>query len=169
MQNRRMLCWGVVALFSCMLLTTGCESLKKKFTRKNKSQKTEEVMIVSPRDYSANPLPNDVLYKRYFTYWKSWNQELLTSLNDRPSDIKVLDCTEQAIINLKKMATYLNEAKAKELSGYIQQTENIKDTVLEVRGLPPAQVDDLRYKSERILSAVNRKFDLTKMRPYLKS
>ena len=168
MQKRRMLCWGVVTLFSCMLLTTGCETLRKKFTRQKKNQKTEEVMIVSPRDYSAHPFPNDVLYKRYFTYWKSWNQELLTSLNDRPSDIKVLDCTEQAIINLKKMATYLNEAKAKELSGYIQQTEDIRRTILEVRGLPPAQVDDLRYKSERILSAVNRKFDLTKMRPYLK-
>jgi len=147
---------------------TGCESLRKKFTRQKKSQKTEEVMIVSPRDYSAHPLPNDVLYKQYFTYWKSWNEELVTSLNDRASDKKVLDCTEQAIVNLKKMATYLNEAKARELSGYIKQTEDIKSTVLEVRGLPPAQVDSLRYKSERILSAVNRKFDLTKMRPYLK-
>ena len=169
MQNRRILCGGVVALFFCMLLMTGCETLRKKFTRQKKNQKTEEVMIVSPRDYSAHPFPNDVLYKQYFTYWKSWNQELVTSLNERASDKKVLDCTEQAIINLKKMATYLNEAKAKELSGYIQQTEDIKSTVLEVRGLPPAQVDDIRYKSERILSAVNRKFDLTKMRPYLKS
>ena len=168
MQNRRILCGGVVALFFCMLLMTGCETLRKKFTRQKKNQKTEEVMIVSPRDYSAHPFPNDVLYKQYFTYWKSWNQELVTSLNERASDKKVLDCTEQAIINLKKMATYLNEAKAKELSGYIQQTEDIKSTVLEVRGLPPAQVDDIRYKSERILSAVNRKFDLTKMRPYLK-
>jgi hypothetical protein len=159
---------GLAAIFFLMFLLTGCETLRRKFTRQKKSQKVQEVMIVSPRDYSAHPFPSDVLYKQYFVYWKSWNQELVSSLNDRAPDIKVIDCAEQAIANLKKMATYLNDPKAKELNIYIKQTEDIKSGVLEARGLPPAQANNLRYKSERILSSVNRKFDLTKMKPYLK-
>ena len=165
-ESQRILTAGIL-VFSCVLLLTGCETLQKKFTRKKKAQK-QEVMIVSPRDYSAHPFPSDVLYKQYFIYWKSWNQELVTGFNDRASDKKVLDCTQQALINLKKMASYLREQQAKELGVYIKKTEEISDGILEVRGLPPAHADNLRYKAERILSAVNRQFDLTKMKKYLK-
>ena len=125
-------------------------------------------MIIVPRDYSAHPYPSDVMYKQYFIYWKSWNQELITSLNDYSSYKKILDCTEQAIINLKKMATYLNEVKSKELEVYIKKTEDLKAQVVASKAMPPSRMAMLRYDAERILSSVNRLFDLKKMKDNLK-
>ena len=157
-----------VLLFSFILLLTGCESLRRKFTRMKKKTQPQEEMIITPRDYDANPLPKDVLYKQYFVYWKSWNQELVTSLNDQAPLKKIKDCVEQAIANLKKMATYLSDEKAKELTVFTKETEALKVEIDQAASMPPSQLISLRYKAERILSSINRKFDLTKMRPYLK-
>jgi dsDNA-binding SOS-regulon protein len=149
-------------------LLTGCESLRKKFTRKKKSTETQEVMIITPRDYSAHPFTSDVLYKQYFIYWKSWNQELITSLTDGSSYKKVLDCVDQSLVNIKKMETYLKEDKAKELEVYVKKTEDLKNQIMESKSLPSAFVNNLRYSAERILSSVNRLFDLSKMKDHLK-
>ena len=168
MKTKKSCFLSFILIFSCILVLTGCETLRKKFTRKKKRRETEEVMVITPRDYSAHPFPNDVLYKQYFVYWKSWNQELVASLNDRDSDKKILDCVEQAIINLKKMATYLKEEKAKELDVYIKKTEDLKNEIIEAKGMPPSRLNLLRYKAERILSSVNRQFDSSKMKGFLK-
>jgi hypothetical protein len=152
----------------CVFLLTGCESLRKKFTRKRKNVETEEPMVIAPRDYSAHPFPSDVLYKQYFVYWKSWNQELVVSLNDLASYKKIVDCVEQSLVNLKKMQSYLNEAKAVEIEVYIKKTEDLKATIERVKNLPPVRMTSLRYDADRILSSVNRLFDLKKMRDHLK-
>lgn len=159
---------GLMLIFSCMFLTTGCESLRRKFTRQKKGPEHEEVMIITPRNYSEHPFPNDVLYKQYFIYWKSWNQELVSSLNDMSSYKKIVDCAEQAVINLKKMASYLNEEKAKELGVYIQKTQDLEAKIIETQSMPPSRLNLLRYDAERILNTVNRKYDLTRMKAFLK-
>jgi hypothetical protein len=157
-----------ICIVSCIFLLTGCETMRKKFVRKRKKTESTEPMVIVPRDYSAHPFPSDVLYKQYFVYWKSWNQELVESLNDRLSYKKISDCAQQALMNLKKMATYLEEEKAKELDTYIKKTEDLKGRIEYVKNLPPSQMNMLKYDAERILSAVNRKFDLGKMKDYLK-
>lgn len=157
-----------VLLFSFILFLTGCESLRKKFTRMKPKTQPQEEMIITPRDYDANPLPKDVLYKQYFIYWKSWNQELVTSLNDQSSLKKIEDCIEQAVVNLNKMATYLSDEKAKELTVFAKETEALKTELDQAASMIPSQLISLRYKAERILSSINRKFDLTKMKPFLK-
>jgi dsDNA-binding SOS-regulon protein len=149
-------------------MLTGCENIRKKFTRKRKSKDSQEQMIIVPRDYSAHPFPSDVMYKQYFIYWKSWNQELITSLNDAASHKKIVDCVEQSIINLNKMVTYLNEEKAKELSVYVKKTEDLKKEIIAAKAMPPSRMTMLRYDAERILSSVNRLFDLRKMKEHLK-
>ena len=126
---------------------TGCESLRKKFTRKKKITESQEVMIITPRDYSAHPFPSDVLYKQYFIYWKSWNQELITSLSDGSSYKKVLDCVDQSLINIKKMETYLQEDKAKELGVYVKKTEDLKGQIMQNKSLLPAFINNLRYSA----------------------
>lgn len=151
-----------------ILQASACESLRKKFTRRRKTQESNEVMIVSPRDYGAHPSPNSVMYRQYFTYWKSWNQELVAAFSDRASDKKVLDCINQAIINIRKMSTYLTEDKAAALSVHIQQTQTLQQRIQSKPGLPTAEAYRFRYTAERILSSVNREFDPTKMKAHLK-
>jgi hypothetical protein len=158
---------------ACLVLlfvaqASGCETLRKKFIRKRKTTTTKEDMIVSPRDYSAHPFPNAVMYKQYFTYWKSWNQELVTALNDKASNKKVLECIEQAGVNLKKMATYLQDKEAAALSAYIDKTDVLEARIRSMPGLPPAEGNRFRYTAERILSGINREFDPTSMKSHLK-
>lgn len=165
--KRRILVLFVLCACGVFLLT-GCESLRKKFTRKKKGTEIQEVMVITPRDYSAHPLASDVLYKQYFIYWKSWNQELINGLTDGSSYKKVLDCADQSLVNIKKMETYLKEDKAKELEVYVKKTEDLKNQIMENKSLLPAFVNNLRYSAERILSSVNRLFDLSKMKDRLK-
>ncbi|MEK7849973.1 MAG: hypothetical protein AAB213_04090 [Candidatus Omnitrophota bacterium] len=168
MENKKKRMLVFVVILSGIFMLTGCESLRKKFTRKRKSRESQDQMIIVPRDYSAHPFPSDVMYKQYFIYWKSWNQELITSLNDYSSYKKILDCVEQAIMNLKKMTTYLNEDKSKELDVYIKKTEALKTQIVASKAMPPSRMTMLRYDAERILSSVNRLFDLKKMKEHLK-
>lgn len=167
MRNRSYLSIMVVLIGSIFFLT-GCESLQKKFTRKRKSSKTQEEMVIVPRDYEANPLANDVRYKQYFVYWKSWNQELVSALNDQASYKKIISCVEQARMNLEKMTTLLKDEKAKELDVYLKKTDILKLQIQNAKTLPPTYMTSLRYTADRILSSVNRQFDLSKMREYLK-
>ncbi|MFB3919855.1 hypothetical protein BU251_05850 [Candidatus Velamenicoccus archaeovorus] len=151
-----------------ILQASGCETLRKKFTRKRKTQTSNEVMVVSPRDYGAHPFPNNVMYKQYFAYWKSWNQELVTALNDRASDKKVLECVNQSLINLEKMMTYLKDDQAAALSVYAKQTQALQRQIQSKPGLSTEDARRFRYTAERILSCVNREFDSTKMKAHLK-
>ena len=160
---------GIVLIFFCLWSAQGCESLRKKFTRTKKNQEPQEQVIIVPRDYSAHPFPSDVLYKQYFVYWKSWNQELVTSLNDADPYKKIMDCVQQAAIDLKKMATYLVDEKARSLEVYVKQTEDLKNDIEMARAMPTSQMNLLRYKAERILSSVNRQFDPRKMKDFLKN
>jgi hypothetical protein len=66
------------------------------------------------------------------------------------------------------METYLKEDKAKELEVYVKKTEDLKNQIMESKSLPSAFVNNLRYSAERILSSVNRLFDLSKMKDHLK-
>ncbi len=154
--------------FSCLCLLVGCESLAKKFTRKKKTKDAQEEMVVSPRDYSAHPFPNDVLYKQYFVYWKSWNQELITSLNDASPHKKIISCLEQALMNLDKMKSFLATEKAAALDVFVVQTRGLKSDVEKTPAMLPSQANQFRYRAERILSAVNRGFDIKKMASYIK-
>lgn len=158
----------LILFISCIFLFCGCDSLRKKFTRVKKKTDAEEDIIVSPRDYSLNPYPPEVIYKQYFVYWKSWNQELVTSLNDMSPNKKILVCVREAIKNLNNMAAYLSEDKRAGLRAYIKKSEDLEEEIKNHANLTPSSLRMLKYKAERILSAVNRNYDVKKMSLYLR-
>lgn len=157
-----------IFVVACVVLLTGCETLRKKFTRKRKQAESAEPIVIVPRDYSAHPFPNDVLYKQYFIYWKSWNQELVSSLTDMENYKKIKSCADQALTNLKKMQTYLQEDKAQEMEPYVKKTDDLRLRIERAKYLPLAQMRGLRYDAERLLSGINKKFDLSSMKDHLK-
>lgn len=157
-----------IFVVACVVLLTGCETLRKKFTRKRKQAASAEPIVIVPRDYSAHPFPNDVLYKQYFVYWKSWNQELVSSLTDMENYKKIKSCVDQALTNLKKMQTYLQDDKAQELDVYVKKTDDLRSRIERAKYLPPAQMRGLRYDAERLLNGINKKFDLSSMKDHLK-
>ena len=160
---------SVVVMLSAVLLSTGCDSLRRKFTRTKKSEASQESMVIAPRDYSAHPFPNDVLYRQYFTYWKSWNQELVRSLEERASHKKILDCAEQCLLNLNKMKGFLKDEQAAQLDVFMKKTERLRQEIAAHPSFLPSQYDSLRYDADRIYSNVNRQFDGHKMKDAMKA
>ncbi len=158
----------LICLICSVFLSSGCETLRKKFTRKKKAVQSTEPMVIVPRDYSAHPFPSDVLYKQYFSYWKSWNQELIESIAGSATYKKILECSEQTVTNLLKMESYLKEEQATALHVYVQKAQDLKGRIEHARNLPSSQMNMLKYDAERILSNVNRKFDATKMKEFFK-
>ncbi len=149
-----------VLLLAVLMTLTGCEGLRRKFTRKKSRRKTQETMIVAPRDYSEHPFPNDVMYRQYFTYWKAWNQEWVASLHDHDSRKKIISCGEQTLANLEKMATYLVEEKKGELDVHIAKTRALQEDIEAHRSLLPSHYTTYRYRAQRLLRVVNRNFDM---------
>ena len=160
MMRHRIVLRGGVLVLALLLTLSGCEALRRKFTRKKSRRKTQETMIVAPRDYSKHPFPNDVMYQQHFTYWKAWNQEWVSSLHDQDSRKKIISCGEQTLANLEKMASYLVEEKKGELDVHIAKTRALQEDIAAHRSLLPSQYTSYRYRAQRLLRVVNRNFDM---------
>jgi len=82
MRQKEKIWQATILILSCVYLFSGCETFQRKFVRRKKSKEPQEEMVIVPRDYSAQPFSSDVMYKQYFVYWKSWNQELVEALKE---------------------------------------------------------------------------------------
>ncbi|MCM8771202.1 MAG: hypothetical protein NC936_04975 [Candidatus Omnitrophica bacterium] len=121
----------VIYLFLLIIIVNslvGCEALVRKFSRKPKEKKPEEIVLV-PEDYKGSMTPEE-RYRQYFLFWKSWQDELIQSLIEKRSLKKRVDCAEQAIKNLKELKKLLSsQEKQKLLAKYIQQLEQLKSMI----------------------------------------
>jgi hypothetical protein len=108
----------------------GCEAFVRKFTRKPKNQDLlKEEMVLAPEEYSGPGMTKEELYRHYFLYWKSWQDELITSLYPGGNHKKQIDCVEEALRNLAKIKVLLGAEKTKQVDTYLTQLENLKDLI----------------------------------------
>ena len=80
----------IILLATCYLLLAtliGCEAFVRKFTRKSKNP-VEEVMVLAPEEYKGPQQTKEELYRQYFLFWKSWQDELIESLLQNKSNKK---------------------------------------------------------------------------------
>ena len=103
------------AVLCCFLLLDllGCESFVRKFTRKPKKQQTGAEMVLAPEEYKGPDMSKEELYRQYYLYWGSWQDELINALNQGLSLKKKIDCAQEALKNLINMKMMLvDEARA---------------------------------------------------------
>lgn len=100
---------------------SGCAVLKKKFTRKKKPLEVETVYY-ELEEYSREP--NGVLYKRYYTFWRTWQAELINKMGENPK--KDMRCAGEIINSLQSMQRFLLREKADELAPYIDEMEGVR-------------------------------------------
>jgi hypothetical protein len=105
-----------------------CEGFARKFVRKPKPQdKKEEEIVLVPQEYKAEELNNEELYRQYFLYWKSWQDELIDNLSERGlNHKKQIDCLKEALGNLMKLRDLLEAEKQKLLDNYINEMNNLR-------------------------------------------
>ncbi len=107
----------------------GCEAFVRKFTRKSKKDKAPEEMVLAPEEWKGPKMTKEQMYRQYYLFWQSWQDELISALSQNASLKKKNDCVEQIIKNLLGMRTMLNETEQKQLDVYLRQMDDLKNAI----------------------------------------
>jgi hypothetical protein len=138
----------------------------RKFTRKPKKEDLpQEEMLLAPEEYKGPQMSREELYRQYFLFWKSWQDEIINSLYGKASHKRQVDCAEEAIKNLNNLKGLLNEERQKKLDIYLGQLEELKDLITE--DVYSNNASFYIQKAERIKRDVLRDFSYNKIKDYL--
>lgn len=156
----------VVWIMSVVILVTGCDAFVRKFTRKKKSDNLpREEMVLAPQEYKPS-MDKEQLYRQYFLFWQSWQEELIESLTQNESQKKQIDCAQQAIKNLFDLRLLLNEDRQKKLDVYINRMKELQDSL--VKDTYTSNVSIYIRDAESIKRGIFRDFSFNKIKKYLK-
>jgi len=154
----------VSILLACFILLniTGCEPLKRKFTRKKKET------IKMPRIYQVQKYvkkPSPELYQKHYAYWASWQSELEKVLGQ--SHKKDMLCIEQIVSNLQDMQNVLIPEKAVELKKHVDRIITVKDVICR-ESLSQFNKDSIMSTLAMEGRFIRREFCYSKIKNYLK-
>lgn len=112
----------------------GCETLRRKFTRKSKAERENvEEVVYEPKEYPAQIMSNEDIYRTYYTFWRGWHQELVEVLAEGQNHKKQVECITEIINNLNKMKDLLSPTAQEGLKGQLQKLMPIKEEIVSGR------------------------------------
>ncbi len=153
----------------CLLLLglTGCEAFVRKFTRKPRKEKLpQEEKILVPEEYKVAAVPKSDLYRQYFLFWRSWQDELVESLSlSNTNQKKRLSCAREAIKNLLQLKGLLKEDAQNKLDRYIAGMQEL-NTMIQ-RDVYGTNVSAHRSEAERLRRNIIRDFSYNKAKDSL--
>jgi hypothetical protein len=153
---------AVTVVLILMFNLTGCEALRKKFTRKKK-ETVKMPRFYQVRKYEKKPTPE--LYKKHYAYWASWHDELIRVLGQNHK--KDMMCILNAVENLKDMQGILIPEKGDELEPHIKRLLKVKDAVFKEE-LSQANKSYIMMTLEREGRFIKREFCYSKVRNSLR-
>lgn len=140
---------------------TGCESVQKKFRRKKKEVKMPR--FYQEKKYIKQPTPE--LYKKHFSYWVTWQAELIKEMGGNSKRVK--RAAQEIVTNLEDMQAILIQEKADEMQRHIDAMKRVKDEIM--RGdMSFATGDSLRITAEREDRYIKREFAYSRVKDYLR-
>jgi len=156
-----------VLLFCFLLLDLlGCEAFTRKFTRKSKKSDAVVEMVLIPEEYKGPNMTKEELYRQYYLYWNSWQDELINALNQKASLKKKVDCGQEALKNLVNMKMMLVVDAQKNFDSEIAKLNDLlADIKSDVYGANDSH--NLRV-AEHIKSNIHKGLIYSKIRNYLK-
>ncbi len=159
-----------ITVIACVFVITfslvGCEAFVRKFTRKPKKKDlSKEEMVLVPEEYKGPQMTKEELYRKYFLYWKSWQDELISALIDNRSSKKKIDCLEEALENLMRMRDMLNQEKRKKLEIYITRMKQLQSDIN--RDLYGMNNNNNRQAAEHIKMDILKDFSYNDIKDYL--
>lgn len=149
------------AVSVCFLVfnLVGCESFVRKFTRK-KNREVQEEMVLAPEPYK-NTATKEEQYRQSFIYWKAEHEELISALLENKPAKKRISSAQESIKHLENMKVLLNDAKQKQLDGYVMR---MKDLLNNIKSDSYGGNNNLyRMKAENIRRDILRDFTYDKI------
>lgn len=155
----------ILGLCFLVCVSAGCESFVRKFSRKSKKEPPKEEMVLAPEEYKGPNMSKEQLYRQYFLYWQSWQDELINALSERKSNKKQIDCAKEAIKNLEQLKPYLSPEKQKLLNNHIDQLKDLKEAIQ--KDVYGNDLDRTRTKAESLKRNILRDLSYNKIKDYL--
>jgi hypothetical protein len=153
-------------LYALLCSLIGCEAFVRKFTRKPKNQDlTRPEMVLAPEEYTGPQMTKEELYRQYFLYWKSWQDELILSLEPGGNHKKQMDCVNEALKNLARIRELLAAQKIELADAYLAQLENLKSLIKQ--DIYSNNTLDSRTKAERLKRNILRDLSYNKVKASL--
>jgi hypothetical protein len=123
-------------------------------------------MVLAPEEYKGPDMTKEELYRQYFLFWKSWQDELENALTQKASLKKKVDCIQEALKNLVNMRGMLVDDMQKNLDVYINKTIEL---LASIRGDIYGTNDSFNlHFAEGIKMDIHKGFIYPKVRNYLK-
>ncbi|MDD2752604.1 MAG: hypothetical protein PHN59_05690 [Candidatus Omnitrophica bacterium] len=163
MKNKHLL--FVIWLLSFVILLSGCDAFVRKFTRKPKKDAIQkEEMVLEPQEYQPT-MTKEQLYRQYFLFWQSWQDELIEALARSTNHKKQVSCVDQAMKNLLYLRNMLNPEKQKQLDVYVSQLQDLQDSIKQ--DTYGTNVFISRSTADRLKMRIRRDFSYDKVKGYL--
>jgi len=160
LKTKQLTMFGICCLMVISLI--GCDAFVRKFTRKPKKENiTREEMVLVPEEYKPT-MTREQIYRQYFLFWQSWQDELIESLIQRRSNKKQVDCAQEALKNLANLRAMMKEDKQKKFDVYVNDLKWLKDQV--ARDLYSTSAPGNARAAERIKRGILRDFSYNKVK-----
>ncbi len=153
-----------ITIYSFLLVCLfGCQAFVRKFTRKPKNEDlSKEEMVLAPQEYNGPEISKEELYRQYFLYWKSWQDELIYSLNPGGNHKKQIDCVNEAIKNISRMKQLLALQKYEQAAAYESKLESLRASI--GRDVYSNNTFDNRSKAEQLRRNILRDLSFNKVK-----
>ncbi len=150
-----------IVLASTVLLTAGCASVQKKFTRKKKVPKhVSAVMAIEEGPYQKK-FSNDYYYRTHYTLWKTWHDELLNAFGGNRK--KVERCAQEAYNHLDSLHRLLVPEKAVEMDDDLAAMKKIVLRI-EAGGYSESEEPGVRNELEKLKRLIQNDFYYDKVK-----
>jgi hypothetical protein len=156
----------LVTSYCVLVILTGCDAFVKKFTRKPKTENlpTDE-MVVAPQEYKRPERSKSEQYQQSFLFWKTWQDELIVSLQEKRSQKKYVDCLNQAVQYLESLRPLLKQEVQQKLDQYIVQERKLSESLS--KDFYGHNISRNLFSAERIKRSILRDFSYKKIKDFL--
>ncbi len=162
-QNSRIKILLLITSYCLLVTLTGCEALARKFVRKpNPEDKKTEDVVFSPEEYKGEGVSNQDLYNQYFLYWRTWQDELIDSLEKSGNRKRQIDSLNEAIKNLENIKPLIKPESASRLDSCINRLRLLRTAV--TKDIYANSVADNRHEADRIKRDILRDFSFNKIK-----
>lgn len=135
-------------VFFLVFSLIGCEAFVRKFKRKPKKEAlSQEEMVLQPIEYPISQIDKEELYRRYFLYVRSWQDELIESFNGHINRKKQSECIVQSIRNLNELKQLLKKEKQDTAELFISKLRDLQSAL---------DKDVFNFNTAKIKSQVER-------------
>ncbi len=158
--------WMSVGLVVAMVVgVAGCESMKRKFTRKPRVQQGPEPIFALEREYRPEFSP-EVRYQAHFAYWKAAHGDLLEGLG-QVTRARRMHAVREALKELRAMQALLEGPPVTGLGRLIDELAALEGP-LDDPTLDASRLAFLHATVESLRRRIDRGYAYHKMKPSLK-